>query len=104
MKCITPLGSGVSLRSAMASEHGFKPHPFFARMWIRSSPNAERRGAAEHRRELLAGLSGRVLELGCGNGLNFPHYPAAVDEVLAVEPEPTLREVALDAATRAPVH
>jgi hypothetical protein len=29
----------------------------------------------EHRRNLLAGLSGRVIEVGAGNGLNFPNYP-----------------------------
>jgi ubiquinone/menaquinone biosynthesis C-methylase UbiE len=81
----------------------FKSHPIFARMWIKGSPAADDRGAAEHRRELVAGLSGRVLELGAGNGLNFEHYPADVTEVVAVEPEPTLREAAVAAAGRAPV-
>jgi ubiquinone/menaquinone biosynthesis C-methylase UbiE len=81
----------------------FKPHPIFARMWIKGSEAAERRGAADHRRELVAGLEGRVLELGAGNGLNFPHYPDAVTEVVAVEPEPTLREAASAAAADAAV-
>ena len=81
----------------------FKPHPFFARMWMRMSPRAEDRGVTEHRRELLAGLRGRVVELGCGNGLNFEHYPAEVDEVVAVEPEPTLRAAAEEAAGAARV-
>ena len=81
----------------------FKPHPIFARMWIRSSPRCEEHGVTEHRREMLEGLSGRVLELGCGNGLNFPHYPAAVTEVVAVEPEPTLRAAAERAAADADV-
>jgi hypothetical protein len=62
-------------------------HPIFARFYARVSPGAEARGAAEHRRELLAGLTGRVLELGAGNGLSFPHYPATVSELVAVEPE-----------------
>src|SRR4051794_20053384 len=86
-----------------ANRESFEPHPFFARMWIRGSPGAEKRGAAEHRRETLAGLSGRVLEVGCGNGLNFQHYPRAVAEVVAVEPEPTLRAAAASAAREAPV-
>ena len=39
-----------------------------------------------HRALTLAGLSGTVLEIGFGSGLNLPHYPAAVERVLAVEP------------------
>src|SRR5690242_14487622 len=85
------------------SDTAFKPHPRFARFWMKMSPKAEEKGVAEHRDDLLAGLSGRVLELGAGNGLNFAHYPRAVTEVVAVEPEPTLREAALKAAGEAPV-
>ncbi|MGH2953341.1 MAG: class I SAM-dependent methyltransferase [Solirubrobacterales bacterium] len=61
------------------------------------------KGEDEHRRRLLAGLSGRVIEVGAGNGLNFPFYPEGVAEVVAVEPEPTLREAAVGAAREAPV-
>jgi ubiquinone/menaquinone biosynthesis C-methylase UbiE len=78
-------------------------HPIFARLYDRTSPSVERKGAAEHRDELLAGLAGRVLEVGAGNGLNFGHYPASVTEVVAVEPEPYLRGRADEAAARAPV-
>jgi ubiquinone/menaquinone biosynthesis C-methylase UbiE len=85
------------------SSPSFKPHPFFARLYLSQSPKAEERGQADHRRETLDGLSGRVLELGAGNGLNFPHYPATVTEVVAVEPEPTLRATARKAAGDAPV-
>jgi len=55
------------------------------------------------RAELLAGLSGRVVEVGPGNGPTFPHYPPAVTEVVAVEPEPYLRRHAQAAAADAPV-
>lgn len=41
---------------------------------------------AGYRGRVCAGLSGEVLELGFGSGLNVAHYPAAVTRVLAVEP------------------
>ena len=44
-----------------------------------------------------------MVEVGAGNGMNFPHYPPEVTEVLAVEPEPYLREKAEQAAAAAPV-
>jgi ubiquinone/menaquinone biosynthesis C-methylase UbiE len=72
-------------------------------MYLRNADTAEKRGAAEHRTRLLAGLAGTVVEVGAGPGMNFPHYPATVIEVIAVEPEPTLRDAALQAASTAPV-
>ncbi|SEG38104.1 Methyltransferase domain-containing protein [Nonomuraea solani] len=78
-------------------------HPRFARMYVEASEMADRRGAYEHRRRLVAGLTGRVIEIGAGNGRNFPHYPAAVTEVVAVEPEDTLRRFAESQAKSAPV-
>jgi ubiquinone/menaquinone biosynthesis C-methylase UbiE len=78
-------------------------HPVCSRMYVRQSEQAERQGLAERRAQLLAGLSGRVLEIGAGNGLNFAHYPSSVSEVIAVEPEPHLREHAERAAREAPV-
>ncbi|HEY5192535.1 MAG TPA: class I SAM-dependent methyltransferase [Solirubrobacteraceae bacterium] len=79
------------------------PHPVFARIYTRVAEIGERRGSAEHRQRLLAGLSGRVVEIGAGTGANFSHYPPAVSEVIAVEPERYLRERAQRAATDAPV-
>jgi SAM-dependent methyltransferase len=61
------------------------------------------RGLGPVRDRLLAGLEGRVLELGAGNGMNFAHYPSTVREVVAVEPEPYLRSRAERAAALAPV-
>lgn len=58
---------------------------------------------AEHRKALLAGLTGTVIDIGAGNGLNFAHYPSTVTRALAVEPEPHLRQVARRAAASAPV-
>lgn len=77
-------------------------HPVFARLYAWGSPRMEPE-LAGHRRELLAGLSGQVVEVGAGNGLNFRHYPTEVTRVLAVEPEPHLRAAAEQAARQAPV-
>jgi SAM-dependent methyltransferase len=76
--------------------------PRFARMYLRSAAGAEERGATGHRRRLLEGLRGTVVEIGAGHGLNFPLYPGEVTEVVAIEPEPTLRshaEIAAESAT-----
>lgn len=78
-------------------------HPVFARIFVRLSDRAMVRGAGEHRRELVAGLSGRVVDVGAGHGLNFANYPTSVTEVVAVEPEPHLRSLAVEAARTAPV-
>jgi ubiquinone/menaquinone biosynthesis C-methylase UbiE len=78
-------------------------HPIFSRVYTRMSACMEREGGAERRDELLAGLCGRVIEVGAGNGLNFAHYPPEVTGVLAVEPEPYLREAAMRSAGASPV-
>ncbi len=78
-------------------------HPMFARVYATVAEVSERRGGAEHRRKLLTGLQGRVVEVGAGSGANFRHYPTSVDEVVAVEPEPYLRGRAERAASGAPV-
>src|SRR5437764_11222725 len=78
-------------------------NPVFARFFHRFCGRDRGNGERELRRELLAGASGRVVEVGAGNGINFEHYPAGVTELIAVEPEPYLRSQAEKAATGAPV-
>jgi len=79
-------------------------HPLFARYYARVSVAAETRmGMGPIRDRLLTGLSGRVIEIGAGNGLNFTHYPGTVSEVVAIEPEHRLRQLAVTAAARAEV-
>jgi MFS family permease len=78
-------------------------HPVFARFYAWASPRMEKAGYGERRGQLVAGLTGRVLEVGAGNGMNFAHYPPEVTHVLAVEPEPHLRALAQDNAREAPV-
>lgn len=92
-------GSG-SVKAARDPVH----HPLFARYYARVSVSAETRmGMGAIRDRLLAGLSGRVIEIGAGNGLNFAHYPSTVSEVVALEPERSLRQLAVENALRAEV-
>ncbi|MEI7544265.1 MAG: class I SAM-dependent methyltransferase [Mycobacteriaceae bacterium] len=72
-------------------------HPFFARMWTVMSAH-ETPLLRRLRGENLAGLSGRVLEVGAGTGTNFAYYPDTVDEVVALEPETRLAPTAREAA------
>jgi len=76
-------------------------HPVFARLYAWASPRMEKSGFGERRDQLLAGLAGRVIEVGAGNGLNFTHYPPEVTRVMAVEPEPRLRAIAEAEAAKA---
>ncbi|MBB4663788.1 class I SAM-dependent methyltransferase [Conexibacter arvalis] len=78
-------------------------HPLFARFYARVLARNEPAEMRDHRVALLAGLRGRVVEVGAGSGANFAHYPTTVDEVVAVEPEPYLRDEARAAAASAPV-
>jgi SAM-dependent methyltransferase len=57
----------------------------------------------ELRRRLISGLRGRVLEVGCGDGRNFRHYPPGVSGVVAVEPDANARALAAERASEARV-
>lgn len=46
----------------------------------------EKLGMARLRRRLLAEARGAVLEIGAGTGLNLPHYPAALEQLVLAEP------------------
>ena len=76
-------------------------NPFFARVWPVVATH-EGEAIRALRRENLAGVSGRVLEVGAGIGTNFAHYPDSVDVVIAVEPEPRLAAQARAAAEAVP--
>ena len=77
-------------------------HPLFARFYSRLVvPMMRRSGADAHRERLVSGLSGTVVEVGCGPGDNFALYPSEVTSVVAVEPEPFLRARAGEAAAAA---
>jgi ubiquinone/menaquinone biosynthesis C-methylase UbiE len=78
-------------------------NPIFARLFDRFAAKDKGRGEDALRREMLAGLSGRVIEVGPGNGINFEHVPETVEELIAVEPEPYLRRAAKRTADGLPL-
>jgi SAM-dependent methyltransferase len=75
----------------------------FARLLERREERRPDEAARALRRRLLRGLSGRVVEIGCGDGRAFELYPPEVDAVLAVEPDPTARAAAGERAAAAAV-
>lgn len=76
--------------------------PLFANvLYPRFRKAARESGENRYREQLLDGLSGRVLELGCGDGDHFRLFPEAVTELVAVEPEENLRRRAEKAASEA---
>lgn len=84
-----------SAETSAGAPEGASMHPLFARWWSRVSGRIV---APRRRAELLAGLNGRAVEVGAGDGRNFAHYPASLSELIAVEPEPYLRHLAGRAA------
>lgn len=56
-----------------------------------------------YRKRVCAGLSGEVLEIGFGSGLNLPHLPATVRSLAAVEPSDVAWSMAQGAISASPV-
>lgn len=77
-------------------------HPLFARIYAHISGRMERE-LGRYRDELVGDLPEKVLEIGSGDGMNFAHYGEATEEVVALEPEPYLREKASPRAAAAAV-
>lgn len=59
--------------------------------------------SARVRERVAAELSGEVLEVGFGSGLNVPYYPARVQRVLAVDPAVVGRKLAEKRLAASPV-
>jgi ubiquinone/menaquinone biosynthesis C-methylase UbiE len=75
----------------MSSERGVGEHPLFAFWYDTIFGLLERRWLGRVREELVAALSGQVLDAGAGTGANLVHYRRA-DRVVAAEPDPAMRE------------
>jgi ubiquinone/menaquinone biosynthesis C-methylase UbiE len=61
------------------------------------------RELARLRARVTAGLSGEVLEIGFGSGLNVPHYPGELSRVWAVDPAAAGRKLAERRVAACPV-
>ncbi len=64
----------------------------FARRYDRLTERMEDAWLREARADLLAGLSGTVVELGAGTGRNLGHYPASLDRLVLTEPTAAMRD------------
>jgi len=64
---------------------GFYSRVIFPRLcdWMMSDPRI-----AELRHDVLADVTGAILEIGFGTGLNLRHYPEHVRGITAVDPNP----------------
>jgi ubiquinone/menaquinone biosynthesis C-methylase UbiE len=61
--------------------------PLLARIYDAVLAPTEWMGVRDQRRRLMDGLTGRVVEIGAGTGLNVPLYSATAHEVHAIEPD-----------------
>lgn len=49
---------------------------------------------ARYRQTVLEKVEGKVLEVGFGTGINLPYYPKTIQELVAVDPNPTMKQLA----------
>ncbi len=77
-------------------------HRLFAASYDRMTGPVERGWLGERRGQLLAELTGDVLDVGAGTGAGLPHYRAGA-RVIAAEPDPAMRAQLARKAVGAPV-
>ena len=74
----------------MSNEHNGWYNKVFSAAYDPFMSVVEKNALSGRRQALLGNLSGKILELGCGTGINFEFYPASA-EVLAIEPSDAMR-------------
>lgn len=75
---------------------------WFSKLYDPVMKPLENSGFRNIRKNLMRKADGKVLEVGSGTGLNFPHYVQA-KEVTALEPDSSMREQSLIRADHAKV-
>lgn len=78
-------------------------HPFYAVVYTGVAALGEHTGYGRRRAEALAGAHGRLLIVGLGPGRDLAHLPTGVTDVVAVEPEPSMRAYSAPRVRRTPV-
>lgn len=61
---------------------------------------AEKTGFSRWRKRIVGQVSGSVLELGAGTGLNLDHYPAGLERLVLVEPDVHKAKILAEKAQR----
>lgn len=79
----------------MSNEHNGWYNKVFSAAYDPFMSVVEKNALSGRRQALLGNLSGKILELGCGTGINFEFYPASA-EVLAIEPSDAMRAQAVE--------
>jgi ubiquinone/menaquinone biosynthesis C-methylase UbiE len=79
---------------------GFYARQLFPRVldWALSSEEVSRQ-----RRATLQPLTGQVLEIGFGTGLNLPHYPQTVSHLTIIDPQRMLADRVAERIAAAPM-
>ena len=65
--------------------------------WTMTSPNI-----SEYRKMLLQDVTGEVLEIGFGTGLNLAHYPEQIKQLTTIDVNPGMNEMAQKRIKQAP--
>jgi ubiquinone/menaquinone biosynthesis C-methylase UbiE len=75
-------------------------HPLFARWYNFITATVERKGYGELRERALSRAHGHLVAVGIGPGYDLLHLPKAVTRVTGVDPDPTMRRIAAQRASR----
>jgi ubiquinone/menaquinone biosynthesis C-methylase UbiE len=81
----------MSSNAAAAIHEPGRWDPVFSALYEPMLRLGERLGMREQRRRLLTRARGRTLEIGGGTGLNIPHYPKGLEELILTEPYEPMR-------------